>query len=154
MKVLAGSWSRFAMLLFVLCLAAPALAQPAHQVLDLNTTQEDSTDSLFTGQELVVAGTTGFFLQDDGIHGVELWKTDGTAAGTAILKDICPGACWAWPRSLTVGTGALYFSADDGVHGFEPWRSDGTAAGTAMLRDLYPGLPGSGARFLEAGGTL
>src|SRR6476661_7879861 len=141
MKVLAGSWSRFAMLLLVLCLATPALAQPAHQVADLNTTQEDYTDSLYTGQELVVAGTTVFFLQDDGVQGVELWKTDGTEAGTAILKDICPGACWGWPRSLTIWNGVLYFSADDGVHGVEPWRSDGTTAGTAMLRDLNPGLP-------------
>ena len=142
------------LLSLVLCCALPALAQPAHQVADLNTMREDYTDSLYTGQEFVVVGTTVFFLQEDGIHGVELWKTDGTEAGTVILKDICPGACWGWPRSLTVWNGALYFSADDGVHGVEPWRSDGTTAGTAMLRDLDPGLPGSYASFQEAGGTL
>jgi trimeric autotransporter adhesin len=142
------------LLSLLLCLTVPALAQPAHQVVDLNTTQEDYTDPLFTGQDFAVLGTAVFFLQDDGIHGVELWKTDGTAAGTAILKDICPGACWGWPRSLAVWNGVLYFSADDGIHGFELWKSDGTPAGTAMLANLYPGLPGSYPRFLEAAGTL
>jgi ELWxxDGT repeat protein len=27
------------------------------------------------------------------VNGAELWKTDGTAAGTVMVKDICPGAC-------------------------------------------------------------
>ena len=37
------------LLSLVLCRAVPALAQPAHPVADLNTTQEDYTDYLFTG---------------------------------------------------------------------------------------------------------
>lgn len=32
------------------------------------------------------------FRADDGAGGPELWKTDGTAAGTQLVKDINPGA--------------------------------------------------------------
>ena len=143
-------------LTLLLAFAGVARAQPAHQVADLNTTQEDITDPLFTGGmgRLTVIGSTVFSLQDDGIHGVELWKSDGTAAGTVLVKDICPGGCSAQPRFLTAFGGALYFSADDGVHGQEIWRSDGTAAGTSMVADLNPGLKGSDPRFRAAGGIL
>src|SRR5262245_20742893 len=39
------------------------------------------------GPMVHVSGTL-FFAADDGINGTELWKSDGTAAGTALFKDI------------------------------------------------------------------
>ena len=33
-----------------------------------------------------------YFSGDDGVAGAELWKTDGTAAGTVLVRDINPGA--------------------------------------------------------------
>jgi ELWxxDGT repeat protein len=74
-----------------------------------------------------------FFVTDDGVHGSELWITDGSIAGTRIVKDINPGSAASNPGSLTNVNGTLYFTANDGVHGPALWKSNGTAAGTVML---------------------
>lgn len=57
-----------------------------------------------------------------GILDMELWRTDGTAAGTVLLRDILPGMFGSGPRILTPVGGALFFVADDGIVGGEPWR--------------------------------
>jgi ELWxxDGT repeat protein len=79
----------------------------------------------------------------DSAHGTELWKTDGTSAGTVLVRDIAPGLESSNPSSLVAAGGAVYFAADDGVHGSELWRSDGTAAGTFLVQDINPGAPSS-----------
>jgi len=84
-----------------------------------------------------------FFAADDGRHGRELWRTDGTKQGTRLVADIAPGEASSAPDGLVSAMGRLYFSADDGVHGREPWISDGTRAGTRMLRDVRAGAAGS-----------
>src|SRR5262245_22589756 len=58
-----------------------------HLLKDLNLRTADSAP----GQFLAIGGVT-YFSASDGIHGVELWRTNGTAAGTAMLKDINPGS--------------------------------------------------------------
>jgi ELWxxDGT repeat protein len=81
------------------------------------------------------------------VNGQELWRTDGTSAGTIMVKDINPGPGGIHGgeyvrRHAVVGDG-LYFAADDGVNGQELWRTDGTAAGTTLVADLWPGPSGS-----------
>ena len=45
-----------------------------------------------TPRNLTNVNGTLFFTANDGTHGSELWKSDGTAAGTVLVKDINPGA--------------------------------------------------------------
>ncbi len=75
-----------------------------------------------------------YFTADDNIHGLELWKSDGTLAGTILVKDFNPGSKGSSVHSLTVMNGVLFFAANDGVHGEEMWKSDGTAGGTLTGR--------------------
>ncbi|PAP76337.1 ELWxxDGT repeat protein [Rubrivirga marina] len=87
-----------------------------------------------------------YFQASNGTDGYELWRTDGTAAGTALVKDIQPGAESGFPQSFVGFDGALYFAANDGTAGIELWRTDGTAAGTVLVKDILPG-PGDGFGF-------
>ena len=106
-------------------------------------------------QLTVTVGTTTFFRANDGISGAELWKTDGTAAGTMRVKDIDPGPGGAEIGLLTrVGT-TLFFTANTASAGIELWKSDGTTAGTVMVKDIRAGASGSNPDFLVAlGSTL
>ena len=85
-------------------------------------------------------GGTLFFAADDGANGSELWKSDGTAAGTVLVKDITPGSRrGSCPSDLTNVNGTLFFAANDGTSGRELWKSDGTAAGTVLRQGHRPG---------------
>ncbi|MFV1979850.1 MAG: ELWxxDGT repeat protein [Rhodothermia bacterium] len=85
-----------------------------------------------------VNGQLFFSSADASIGGRELWKSDGTEAGTAIVKDIALNPSASWPDYWVEFNGELYFSANDGAHGFELWKSDGTTVGTEMVTDITP----------------
>ncbi len=100
---------------------------------------------------LAALGSTVLFAGHDGVHGLELWATDGTAGGTRLVADLRPGLASSTPRNFLAAAGQLFFVADDGVHGQELWRSDGTAEGTYLVRDLAPGPESAGIGVLEPG---
>ncbi|WP_375769792.1 HYR domain-containing protein [Archangium gephyra] len=87
---------------------------------------------------LMFSGGTLFFSAKDGLAGQELWKSDGTPAGTVRVKDIHPTGD-AYPQSPRDANGVLVFEAREPGTGRELWRSDGTAEGTVRLTDLRPG---------------
>jgi eukaryotic-like serine/threonine-protein kinase len=89
-----------------------------------------------------------FSVSDDGSTGRELWKSDGTEAGTMRVKDIFSGIGSSFPSNLTNVNGRLYFSArgktSEGIDsGYELWTSDGTLAGTTRVKDIYSGIGSS-----------
>jgi len=75
-----------------------------------------------------------FFQASDGIHGLELWVTDGTVAGTHMVADIAPGAGASNPQNFFAFNNSVFFKADDAVHGGELWKSDGTTA--SLFKDI------------------
>jgi ELWxxDGT repeat protein len=101
---------------------------------------------------LVDVGGRLFFSASDGRHGRELWRSDGTRAGTSLVADITAGAGGSEPGSLTAVGRRLFFTADDGRHGRELWKSDGTKAGTVLVRDITAGAVGSEPGSLTAVG--
>jgi ELWxxDGT repeat protein len=78
--------------------------------------------SAYGASDLTNVNGVLYFVADDGVHGRELWKSDGTAAGTVLVQDINPGSGGSTPENLTVVGGNLYFSADDGTHGRELYK--------------------------------
>ena len=82
----------------------------------------------------------------NGGNGGEPWITDGTEAGTVLLKDInvTNGTSGSNPNNFTEFKGKVYFTASDGLtSGTELWVTDGTEAGTKMFIDLVAGTFGS-----------
>lgn len=101
-----------------------------------------------TPAKLTAVGPVVYFTTGDFTHGAELWKSDGTVAGTMLVKDINPGPTGSSPGFLTNVSGVLYFTANDGSSGIELWKSDGTVAGTVQVHDIRPGLNSSSPFYL------
>lgn len=82
-----------------------------------------------------------------GANKSKLFSTDGTSAGTQVVKDIYPGKYCAAADFVNYN-GLLYFSASDSAYGNELWVTDGTEAGTYMFWDFEPGTIGGYPRDL------
>jgi ELWxxDGT repeat protein len=103
-------------------------------VKDINPGSTAGIGSSWTG--FCAIGNTIYFTADDGSSGSELWKSDGTTAGTVRVADITPGPAGSSINELTAVGTTLFF-----VRGIELWKTDGTAAGTSQV---WPVDDGSG----------
>ncbi|MCH8921734.1 MAG: tandem-95 repeat protein, partial [Planctomycetes bacterium] len=113
-------------------------------VKDIRTDDPYGYPSGSSIHDMTAAGGTLFFVADDGETAQELWKSDGSEAGTVLVKDIRPGDDGNYPNTsdpqqLTNVDGDLFFTADDGENGRELWKTDGSTEGTVLVKDIRPG---------------
>ena len=85
-----------------------------------------------------------YFTGIDSAHGEDLWVSDGTIAGTQLLKDVDPtiygsgfGAS-SYPQNFVTANNKLFFMAYHTDYGRELWVTDGTAAGTQLTKNVGP----------------
>ncbi len=102
---------------------------------------------------------TLLFQGGDGATGAELWRSDGTAAGTWLVKDLWPGESPSHPGELTRAGGIVYFRSQAGAGQMSLWRTDGTLAGTQWVQGAVPspgglGLTGAPRDLTPFGGEL
>ena len=86
----------------------------------------------------IVSDSTLFFSGRSEGTGLELWKSDGTAKGAMMVKDINPGAHGSDPQGISRFGGSVLFAAQTGDGGVGLWRSDGTAPGTVLIKAVEP----------------
>lgn len=136
--------------LVVALLASTAFAQAPVQVTSFGARPDPFNPPMGFAQ----LGSLVLFSATTPVAGTELWKTDGTPGGTALVLDINPGAASSSPTSLFAFGGFAYFSATDGTNGRELRRTDGTAAGTTLVLDLNVAGSSDPSDFAALGSTL
>ncbi|MEE9431933.1 MAG: ELWxxDGT repeat protein [Melioribacteraceae bacterium] len=117
----------------------PVTGVLGYEVFDVNPGASFSQPT-----EIVIVETVGssngglvFFAADDGTHGRELFISDGTSAGTKMVKDIHTTFS-SFPYDLTAMNNKLYFVGASNAENSELWVSDGTELGTMLIKDINP----------------
>lgn len=77
-------------------------------------------------------------------HGLQLWRSDGTANGTTRVSNLGgPGQGFASLGEFFTSGTRVFFAADDAVNGVEPWFYDPTTSGVAFALPYGRGCAGS-----------
>ena len=131
----------FGLGLILLVSAAPLLARqdPVPKLVrDIRPGPQSSLPS-----NLIAVGDRLCFTADDGVHQTEWWTSDGTEAGTRLVKDLKRNGRYLeiGEKQRAVLNGVLYFTFTD--EDAELWRTDCTMQGTYRVKDISPGPRGS-----------
>ena len=97
-----------------------------------------SEESLDRPTPYAALGDVLLFAANDGAHGLELWRSDGTTDGTWMVLDVPEDLKGSGLRCLTAADDLLFFFAGSTYAGAELWRSDGTPEGTFPVKKTEP----------------
>ncbi len=85
-------------------------------------------------------GSKVIFYGNDDAHGSELWISDGTLAGTHLLKDIATGSGSSMTANayseFVILNDKAYFIVTDDTGRLNIWRTDGTETGTELFQNI------------------
>lgn len=112
-------------------------AAGAHLVMDINEGPGDGVGVLpgLVWSDQVVVGNVLFFVAFDPEHGLQPWRTDGTAAGTFRLANTWVGRIDQGRVSDFVAVGNTVYFAARGFNAGSLWKTDGTVAGTVLVAE-------------------
>ncbi len=132
---------------------APVVNPPSTLVKNINTATRNDSLPAFFAYNTTAIGNRAYFVDYDRNNGYELWTTDGTGAGTHLLRDLNPGRADSQPSNLVDAGGTLFFVAGDLTTGRWLWKSDGSTAGTLPVVDPQTGEPLRGGNELYPVGS-
>lgn len=123
---------------------------------DGNTATRISSGSIYSATGFVAVGSTVYFsagTNSPASTGFEVFKTDGTSAGTVLLKDLYPGTNSSFPILYNLNNKLVIVAyTGPSAVGYTMWTSDGTAANTVPL--MNGGFPNNSARMALWNGDL
>jgi ELWxxDGT repeat protein len=103
----------------------------AQRIADINPGPANAT-SAFVTSSFQTVGKLVLFGADDGVHGIEMWATDGNSVRQ--LQDIAADAGSSNPRFFVAAGNLVYFTADDHIVGAELWAMTKSAVNAAFRR--------------------
>ncbi|HEX6228182.1 MAG TPA: hypothetical protein VFZ41_01835 [Solirubrobacterales bacterium] len=129
------TWLAVAAALGLLTVAVFAQAAPPddlERVKDIRAGEPGSEPHTFTP-----LGNRLFFIAHNGANNFEPWVSDGTEAGTFIIKNVNGAGPGAVGEMAAVGD-TVFFVGDDGTSGPELWKTDGSFGNAERVEDLNP----------------